>query len=89
MGEIKVNVEILEEKIQKLRDLKDSFSEIDVTVEEVVGAGESIGVVNAIDEEYTLVKSKILTLIHNSIKFFENLKSSVIDADEASASGIQ
>ncbi len=89
MGEINSNVEILEEKIQKLRDLKSSFSEVNVTVEDIVGSGEIIDVINTIDKEYTLIKSKILTLVHNSINFFENIKSSVIEADEASSSGMK
>lgn len=89
MGEINVNVEILEEKIQKLRDLKSSFSEVDVTVADIVGAGKTIDVINTIDKEYALIKSKILTLVHNSINFFENIKLSVIEADETSSLGMK
>ena len=86
MAEISVNVELLEEKIQKIRELKSTCDEIDVATETLSGSGQSIDIIQLIDKEYPLLKSAVGELLTNSISFFENVKNSMIKADtEASA----
>lgn len=86
MAEISVNVELLEEKIQKLKDLKTVCDGIDVTTESLSGSGQSIEIIQLVDQEFPLLKSAIGELLTNSISFFENVKNSIIGADtEASA----
>lgn len=81
MAEISLNIELLEEKIQKIRDLKTLCDGIDVTTEPLVGSGESIAMVHLIDKEYPLLKTAVGALLQNSITFFENVKNSMIEAD--------
>ena len=86
MSKISVNIESLEEKIQKIRDLKDSLDSIDVSTETLSGSGQSIEILTLIDQEYPLLKASVMSLLANSISFFENTKNSIIEADkEASA----
>lgn len=86
MAEISVNIELLEEKIQRIKDLKTLCDGIDVSAESLVGSGESIAIIQLVDQEYPLLKNAIGTLLQNSISFFENVKNSMIEADtEASA----
>lgn len=86
MPEISLNIELLEEKIQKIRDLKTTCDGIDVSTESLVGSGQSIAIIQLVDQEYPLLKTAMGTLLQNSISFFENVKNSMIEADtEASA----
>lgn len=86
MAEISLNIELLEDKIQKMRDLKTSCDGIDVATEPLVGSGQSIEILQLVDQEYPLLKTAISTLLQNSVSFFENVKNSMIAADtEASA----
>ena len=86
MAEISLNIELLEEKIQKIRDLNTTCEGIDVATEPLVGSGQSIAIIQLVDQEYPMLKTAISTLLQNSISFFENVKNSMIAADaEASA----
>lgn len=89
MSEIKVNIEVLETKIQKLRDLKGVCEGIDVGEKDIEGSGESIHMLAFVDKEYTDLKVAYQTLIGNSISFFENIKKSVIEADEKAATKLK
>lgn len=86
MKKISVNIEKLEDKIQKIKELKADCENIDVSIESQVGSGNSIEIIHLIDKEYSLLKKSIELLLQNSISFFENIKESMIEADtEASA----
>ena len=82
---INENIAALEEKIGKLRELKTECEAISVRAYDVVGGGESINVLTAIDEEYANIKNTIIALIDNSVLFFENVKKSLVEADENAA----
>lgn len=86
MNTINVNVEILEDKIQKLENLRTQCESVVVQSKPVQGSGKSINALNNVDKEYVVVKNKIYTLLSNSIVFFNNIKQSVIEADESAAS---
>ena len=86
MAEINLNIELMEEKIQKIRDLKIACDGVDVSTESLVGSGQSIAIIQLVDQEYSMMKTAIENLLQNSISFFENVKNSLIKADiEASA----
>lgn len=82
MSEINVNVDSFGTSIQSLRTLKTTCEAIDVTEMSVVGSGDCVNILNAIDKEYATVKSTFLTLLDDSIHFFENIQNSIIEADE-------
>lgn len=81
MKEISTNIAALAEKIQKLRDLKAECEGIDVTEVPLSGSGVSINALTLVDQEYALVKTAMVTLLSNSISFFENVKTSMVIAD--------
>lgn len=86
MNTINVNIEILENKIQKLENLRTQCESVVVQSKPVQGSGKSIDAINNVDKEYAVVKNRIHTLLSNSIVFFNNIKRSVIEADESAAS---
>lgn len=85
MKNINANIAALEEKIEKLRTLQGECESIDVSANELVGSGMSVQVIEAIDQEYTQVKDTIVSLLSNSIEFFQNVKASLVEADEKAA----
>lgn len=85
MKNINANIATLEEKIEKLRSLQGECESIDVSTNELVGSGMSVQVIEAIDQEYTQVKDTIVSLLSNSIEFFQNVKASLVEADEKAA----
>lgn len=87
--EIKINLAKLEGEIKKLKDLAESCDEIDVTEKSVVGGGQSINMVAAIDKEYSGLKQALKQLLENSAGFFENIRDSAISADEEAAGKIK
>lgn len=88
MDNIKVNIAALEEKIGKLTTLKTDCESIDTSAENLVGSGMSIEVLHAIDKEYDTIKAAVVQLLGHSIAFFENVKSSMIEADEEASDKI-
>ena len=88
MIQINVNAELLEGKIQKIRDLKTTCDGIEVASEPLSGSGESIDLLQLIDEEYALLKAEIGNLLSNSVSFFEGIKNSMIAADQKAAGKI-
>lgn len=82
MSEINVNIDSFSTSIQSLRSLKTTCDAIDVAEMSVVGSGDCVNILNAIDKEYATVKSTFLTLLDDSIHFFENIQNSIIEADE-------
>ena len=87
--EIKINLEKLEGEIKKPRDLAESCSGIDTAEKSVVGGGQSINMVTALDKEYADLKQALKQLIENSAGFFENIRNSAISADEEAAGKIR
>lgn len=86
MNQINLNIDLLDEKIQKINNLKLTCDVIDVNEVPLSGSGESIAIIQLVDKEYSLLKSAVVTLLQNSVSFFENVKNSMIEADsEASA----
>lgn len=85
MDRINVNIAALEDKIDKLKKLQTICSEIDVSPEALEGSGMSIEMLQAIDSEYVQVRDTVLTLLSHSISFFQNMKASLVEADEKAA----
>lgn len=86
MNQINLNIDLLDEKIQKINNLKLTCDVIDVNEVPLSGSGESIAIIQLVDKECSLLKSAVVTLLQNSVSFFENVKNSMIEADsEASA----
>lgn len=89
MNTININIDILEQKIQKLRDLKTTCQQVDMEPESIVGSGESISIIKSVDEKYVEIKTAIINLLDNSILFFESVKKSEMEADEEAAKKIK
>ena len=89
MSEINVNVDSFGTSIQSLRTLKTTCEAIDVAEISIVGSGECVNILNSIDKEYATVKSNFLTLLENSILFFENVQNSIIEADEQASATME
>lgn len=89
MSEINVNVDSFGTSIQSLRTLKTTCEAIDVTEISIVGSGECVNILNSIDKEYANVKSAFLTLLENSILFFENVQNSIMEADEQASATME
>lgn len=85
MKNISANIAALEEKIEKLRILQGECESIDVSANELEGSGMSVQVIQGIDQEYTQVKDTMVSLLSNSIEFFQNVKASLVEADEKAA----
>lgn len=81
MAEINVNLSALENKIGRLKVLRDSCECISDNAMSMEGSGESVIQLSNVDAEYEQIHSAMLTLIDNSIGFFENIVSSVAQAD--------
>lgn len=85
MSEINVKVEVLEEKIRKLIELKVACNKVSITECPVEGSGDSINMLNVLDKEYAFVKNAFQILLDNSIIFFNDVKVNMLGADEAAA----
>lgn len=85
MKNINANITVLDEKIEKLRILRGECESIDISANELVGSGMSVQVIEAVDQEYTQVKNTMKSLLSNSIGFFENVRASLVEADEKAA----
>ena len=85
MAEININIEALEQKIEKLQTLKEECDNVSIWNEDVVGSGQSTGLVRDIRCEYKTIKDTISLLISNSISFFNGVKESAVSADSESA----
>lgn len=85
MKKVNANITVLDEKIEKLRILQGECESIDISANELVGSGMSVQVIEAVDQEYTQVKDTMMSLLSNSIGFFENVKASLVEADEKAA----
>lgn len=88
MSEININIEVLDEKIVKLQNLKETCEGIRIVEEDVVGSGQSTEIVKDIRDEYKMLKDAMSTLISNSINFFNGVKESAKAADEEAASSL-
>lgn len=86
--QINVSVAALEEKIAALRKLKTDCEALDTSEDALVGSGQSIAVYQAIDQEYALIQKSILTLLDNSVQFFENVKKTMEEADRQASEKI-
>lgn len=82
MVKILVNTGKLREKIGKLEVLKAECEAIDVTANDPVGSGQSVAVLQSIDEEYKVIQAAIVQLLDNSIQFFTGVKESAEKADQ-------
>lgn len=85
MATINTSITALEEKIGKLKTLKSECEARCVDPNDVVGSGMSIEVIQAVDTEYQTIKIAVQTLLDNSIAFFENVKLSLVRADNNAA----
>lgn len=85
MVKINANIAAMEEKIGRLKTLRTECEAIEATANTVVGSGMSIEVVQAVDVEYAQIKTAVLTLLDNSIAFFNNVKQSLVEADVKAA----
>ena len=88
MSEIKVNINNLENGIKDLQKLLVTCMDIDVSAEEMLGGGRSIETIHSVDQRYSALKASLITLITNSIGFFENIKASMTGADDRIASNM-
>ena len=83
MSNFKVDVNLLEEKITSLSNIKDEIERIDNMEETPVeGSGTSVNILNQIDKEYKVIQDNFIVLLTNTISFFGNVKTSVIEADK-------
>lgn len=85
MTEINVNLTALENKIGRLRTLREFCESIPSSAMTVQGSGESVTELSNIDNEYEQIHSTLIALIDHSIGFFENLSISVEQADMKAA----
>lgn len=85
MAEININIEALEQKIEKLQTLKGECDDLQIWDENVVGSGQSTELVKDIRFEYKTIKDTMSLLIANSISFFNGIKESAMSADSESA----
>lgn len=85
MATINANISALEKAIEKLATLKTECEAISVEANEKEGSGMSIEVIHAVDKEYASIKTTIILLLDNSIAFFNNVKTSLVNADDAAA----
>lgn len=90
MSEIKINTTSLEENIAKLKKYKAQL-EADSSKYKYIsthGSGESVELIMEIDKYFMSIKASMLTMLTNSITFFENIEGSVVGADEEAAAAI-
>lgn len=87
--EIKINIDALDNKITKLKNLRDRCNDIVATEKNMEGSGASIDLINQIDKEYTAIKTTFQSLLNNSISFFENIKTSTTQADAKAAKNLK
>ena len=85
---INTNIVALGEKIQRLRDLKVQCEGLDVRTVPSEGSGWTNAQLWELDNQYTVLRDAMTGLLDNSIQFFENVRQSMVEADEASAAGI-
>ena len=86
MAEININIEALEQKIEKLQTLTEECDNVSIWDEDVIGSGQSTELVKSIRCEYKTIKDTMSLLITNSISFFNGIKESALSADSESAS---
>ncbi len=88
MNEISINGPRLADKVGELKKLKMECENHKFwnKEEQMYGSGEVIDILNSIDKEQVLLMESFLSLLTNSIDFFDNVLSSIYDADVKSAS---
>lgn len=89
MTEINVNLTALENKIGRLRTLREFCESIPTNAMAVQGSGESVTELSNIDTEYEQIHSALVMLIDHSIGFFENISASVEQADLKAAENFE
>ena len=89
MNTIEIDKKVLEEKINKLKQLRDTCEGLNVKPEDIRGSGQSIGMLAKADAKYQILKDSILQLLDNSILFFDNVKNSLVSADEKASEKIK
>lgn len=89
MAEINIDVEKLNSKINKLKQIESRIQNINMKPDSVVGGGESIEVLHSISKQYEIIQQSMLTLINDSINFFENVENSFVSSDNTAASKIK
>ena len=85
---INTNILVLGEKIERLRTLKTQCEGLDIRTAAPEGSGLTNARLQALDGQYTVLRDAMTELLGNSIEFFENVKKSMVEADNASAAGI-
>ena len=85
MSEINIKTQNLVSQIEKLQQLQLTCEKLEVSSESVEGGGCAIKALNAIDEEYFVLKEMLSLMIDNSVAFFENVHESIVEADELAA----
>ena len=89
MQEININVEILEDKISQLSALHKACATIPFKTKDMKGSGESVSAIHEVEQEYDALKTCFEQLLSNTIQFFENVKQSVVGADEGISAGLK
>ena len=89
MDEINVDVENLKNKISDLKQIRADIQGIKVQPDSKCGGGGSIDMLYNITEQYEVIQNSLLTLLDNSIGFFENVENSFVSSDNTAASKIK
>lgn len=85
MEEINFQVDNLDGAIEELKKLKSNCRNIQIITESVSGSGKPIDILIEIESKYKEIQMCMELLIDNSIAFFENTKTSMVNADKNAA----
>lgn len=85
---INTNVLALNEKIDRLRALKVRCEGLDVSTVWAEGSGLTNAQLRELDGQYEALRSAMTQLLDNSVLFFENVRQSMVETDNAAAASI-
>lgn len=88
MGEIKININSLEDKIQELRSLQTEIGAHSITCPSVVGGGSSVKKLEKIATVYKTLNASLLHLVSNTVIFMEATKKHYEESDTKASNKI-
>lgn len=71
---LKIDKEVLNTKISELKTLRDELDGVDVTAaQSTSGQGINFDMINNINAMYEALKTSLLTLLNNSVTYFQSV----------------
>lgn len=86
MGEIKINVNALNDAITRLKNLRTTCENTKNKIPKIVGGGLTVNELESISSLYEDLDIGFTDLVSNTISFMENVKDSYKSSDSKAAS---